>query len=210
MPRDASASPWPRQQRLRNAREAGAIDHGHGFGERDWLLNGAARAASVDDMLRHALLTLVAVAATGAVCAGPAGAQTPTDTPAPGAKPGACRDLVSPTAGFNRRAARKAARHSARRRILRGTARDIGCGMDRVTIAVSRKARGRCRLLTTQRRLSHRTRCARHRWLPARGSTRWSFRLPRRLPKGLYVIRIRALDFAGNASHPGRHRIRLK
>jgi len=161
-------------------------------------------------MLRRALLTLAVVAAAGALCAGPAGAQTPTDTPAPGAKPGACRDLVSPTSGLSRHAARRAARHSARRRILRGTARDIGCGVDRVAIAVSRKAHGRCRLLTAKRRLSHRTRCAHRRWLPARGSTRWSFRLPQRLPKGVYVIRTRAIDFAGNAQRPRRHRLRLR
>ena len=156
--------------------------------------------------MRRSLLPLAAVVAAAVLPASPAHAQAPTDHPAPGAVPGACLDLVSPTSAFTRRAARRA----AHRRILRGTARDIGCGVDRVTIAVARKHRGRCRLLTPRRRLSHRTSCAHRRWLPVRGTTRWSFRLPRRLPNGVYVIRTRAIDFAGNMQPPSRRRIRLR
>jgi hypothetical protein len=92
----------------------------------------------------------------------------------------------------------------------RGTARDIGCGIDRVRIAVARKHRGRCRLLTPRRRLTHRTSCAHRRWLRVRGTTRWSFALPRRLPKGVYIVRTRAIDFAGNVERARHHRIRLR
>jgi hypothetical protein len=31
-------------------------------------------------------------------------------------------------------------------------------------------------------------------WLPARGSSRWSFRLPRRLPQGRYDVYSRAIS----------------
>jgi hypothetical protein len=167
-------------------------------------LRAGAAASSVEHMLRRCLLPLAVAAAATFPAA--ASAQTPTDQPTPGAKPGACLDHVTPSSGFTRRAARRA----AHRRIIRGRARDVGCGVDRVAISVTRKRHGRCRVLTVKRRLSRRTSCAHRRWLPVRGTTRWSFRLPRRLPKGAYVIRTRATDFAGNAQRPRRHRIRLR
>jgi hypothetical protein len=104
----------------------------------------------------------------------------------------------SSTSSFTRRAARRA----THRRLIRGKARDVGCGIDRVLVSVVRNRHGHCRVLTAKRHLSHRTRCSRRRWLRARGTSRWSFRLPRRLPKGAYIIRTRAIDFAGNAQHP--------
>jgi hypothetical protein len=147
-----------------------------------------------------------ALIAAVALTAGPAAAQSPTDNPVPGATPGACMDHTLPTSGFTHRAARRA----GRRRILRGVARDVGCGVDRMTISVKRKQGRRCRNLTPKRRLGRRTSCAHHRWLSAKGTTRWSFRLPRRLPKGTYVVRTRAVDFAGNVQHPRRRRLRLR
>jgi hypothetical protein len=155
--------------------------------------------------LRSPLLATAALLLAG-VAAGPAAAQSPTDHPAPGATPGSCVDTAAPTSTFTRKAARRA----ARKRILRGTAGDIGCGLNRVQIAVSRKKAGKCRLLTPKKKLGHRIRCSRHHWLPVRGTTKWSFRLPKRLPKGAYVIRTRAVDFAGNVQRTHAHRIKLR
>jgi hypothetical protein len=45
--------------------------------------------------------------------------------------------------------------------------------------------------------------------IDARGATRWSFRLPK-LPRGRYVIRTRAVDFAGNVQVPHARRLRLR
>jgi hypothetical protein len=150
---------------------------------------------------------LICLAAAGvavmAITAGPAGA---TDNPVPGVKPGKCIDNVRPTSGFTRKAARRA----GRRHVLRGTARDTGCGIDRVTIAVSRKKGGKCRPLTRKKRLGRRIRCSRHRWLPVRGTTHWSFRLPKRLPAGRYLVQTRAIDFAGNVQRPRTKRLRLR
>jgi hypothetical protein len=157
-------------------------------------------------MPRRSVLPIAAALAAATFAAAPANAQSPTDHPTPGATPGACVDAVSPTSGFTRRAARRA----AHRRRLRGRARDVGCGVERVLISVVRSRHGHCRVLTRKRRLSHRTSCNRRRWLPVRGTTRWSFRLPRRLPSGAYVVRTRAIDFAGNAQRPRRHRLRLR
>jgi hypothetical protein len=147
---------------------------------------------------------LAALLAAAAVTAGPAAAQT--DNPVPGAPPGACRDHSRPTSGFTRRAARRA----GRRRVLRGVARDVGCGLDRVTIAVARKQGKRCRNLTSKGRLGRRTRCTHHRWLSVKGATRWSFRFPHRLHTGVYLVRTRALDFAGNVQRPRLRRLRLR
>jgi hypothetical protein len=141
-----------------------------------------------------------------ALTAGPAAAQSPTDNPVPGATPGACTDNSRPTSGFTRRAARRA----AHRRILRGVAHDRGCGVDRVRISVARKHDRRCRHLTRKGRLGHRTSCSHRRWLPVKGTTRWSFRLPHRLRNGTYIVRTRAVDFAGNIQRSHRRRLRLR
>lgn len=147
----------------------------------------------------------VAVVVAAAFTAGPAAAQTPTDNPVPGVIPGACTDQIRPTSSFTRGAARRAGRH----RILRGVASDVGCGLDRVALSVSRKRGGQCRLLG-KGRLGRPMSCARKHWLVAKGTTHWSFRLPNRLPHGMYVVRTRAVDFAGNVQRPRTRRLRLR
>jgi hypothetical protein len=154
----------------------------------------------------RAFPAFAALIAALALTAGPAAAQSPTDHPAPGAVPGACKDQSRPSSGFTRKAARRA----RSKHVLRGVARDVGCGVDRVMISVAHKQGRRCRNLTTMRRLSRPTKCSRHRWLPVKGATKWSFRFPRRLAKGTYLVRTRAVDFAGNVQHPRAKRLRLR
>jgi hypothetical protein len=158
-------------------------------------------------MFPRSLLLAAACLVVAAFTAGPAAAQT-TETPAPGASPGACTDTARPTSGFTRRQARRAAR--GRRHILRGSASDVGCGLDRVRISVALKRGARCRHLTRRGKLTHRTRCGARRWLAVRGSSHWSFRLPKRLPHGSYLIRTRAIDFSGNRQFERPHRLRLR
>jgi len=156
-------------------------------------------------MYARTLPILAAALVAAAVGAAPAAAQTPTDHPAPGALPGACADQSAPASAFTRRAARRA----RRTRLLRGTATDLGCGLDRVEISVLRRHGKRCRPLTARGRLARRTSCTRLTWLPVRGASRWSFRLPKRLPAGAYRIRTRAFDFAGNVERPHGRRVKL-
>jgi len=146
-----------------------------------------------------ALLVGAAVAATPAYS---------TDIPAPDVLPGECTDQVAPTSKYTSRAARRA----KRTRLLRGTARDVGCGLDRVEISVARKVGKKCRYLARGSKLSRRaTSCGQPaRWLKVRGTSRWSFRFSKRLPKGKYVIRTRATDFAGNKEHVRSHRLGLR
>ena len=148
----------------------------------------------------------VALLVTGALAAGPASAQTPTDNPVPGVQPGACTDTSKPTS----RVTRKAARRAGRNRLLRGTARDTGCGVDRVAVSVQRKSGKRYKTLFGKAPLLRKLRPGRQHWLVARGSTNWSFRLSKRLPKGKYVVRMRAIDFAGNHQKPRVRRLHLR
>jgi hypothetical protein len=148
----------------------------------------------------------VALLVAGALTAGPASAQSPTDNPVPGAQPGACTDATKPTSSFTRNAARRAGRH----RLLRGTARDTGCGVDRVTISVKRKSGKAYKTLFRKSPLLRKLRHRRQHWLIAHGTTRWSFRLSKRLPRGKYVVRTRAIDFAGNVQQPRIGRLRLR
>ncbi len=147
----------------------------------------------------------VALLVAGALTAGPASAQSPTDRPVPGVQPGACIDHVSPTSGITRKAARRAGRS----RLLRGAARDIGCGVDRVAISVQRKHGRAVQTLVAKgrlRKLGH----GRQHWFVVRGTTHWSFRLSKRLPRGTYRVRTRAIDFAGNVERPRVRRLRLR
>jgi len=148
----------------------------------------------------------VALVAAGLATAGPASAQTPTDNPVPGAQPGACTDTAAPTSGFTRKAARKAGRKG----LLRGTARDVGCGLDRVTISVQRKSGKVFKTLFRKSPLLRKLRHGRRHWLPVRGTAHWSFRLSKRLPRGTYLVRTRAIDFAGNVQKPRVKRLRLR
>ena len=150
-------------------------------------------------------LVPAAVIVAAAFTAGPAAAQTPTDNPAPGVPPGACVDRSAPSSSFTRQAARRFRRH----RILRGFAADAGCGLDRVAISVAHKRGSKCRLFG-RGRLGRRMSCARNHWIVAHGTSRWSFRLPKRLPGGVYVVRTRAVDFAGNVQRPRTHRLRVR
>jgi hypothetical protein len=156
-------------------------------------------------MLSRPMPILAVALVAAAVGAAPAGAQAPTDQPAPGAAPGACTDQAAPTSRFTQKSARRA----RRTRVVRGTAADVGCGIDHVTISVNRKSGKRCRPLTTKHRLGRAGSCTKRTWLPVKGSSSWSFKLPKRLSKGTYVIRTRAADFAGNVEKAHGQRVKL-
>jgi hypothetical protein len=156
--------------------------------------------------LRRTILLTACVAATAMFTAAPAGAQGPTENPVPGAQPGKCTDAFKPSSSFTKKAARRA----GKTRLLRGTARDVGCGLNGVQISVQRKHGKKCRNLTSHKRLGRAVRCGKRAWLPVRGTSRWSFRLPKRLAHGRYLVRTRASDFAGNVQSVRVHRLTLR
>jgi hypothetical protein len=157
-------------------------------------------------MFRSALSLTTALIVISSIAVLPAAAQGPTDKPAPGAKPGACGDLFPPTSGFTSRAARSA----RRTHVLRGTASDRGCGLDRVAISVARRVGRRCQNLSGASRLGRKTSCSKLSWLAVKGTTRWSFRLPKRLRHGTYIVRTQAFDFGGNAQRPRAKRLVIR
>jgi hypothetical protein len=157
-------------------------------------------------MLTRTLSLFAASLAAAALVAAPA--QSRTEIPTPNVVPGACTDLSLPTSGFTSRAAKQA----KRTHVLRGTASDIGCGVDRVDVSVARKVGKRCKYLTSSSRFSSRaTSCGRPAaWMTATGATTWSFKLPKKLTRGTYVVRTRATDFAGNVQHLRSRRLGIR
>ncbi len=146
----------------------------------------------------------IALVAAAAIVATPASAQT--DIPAPGVQPGACTDQVAPTSSYTRNAARSALKGRA----LRGVASDEGCGLDRVAVAVNLKKGARCKSLVNKGRLGPAKSCTSVRWNVAKGSTQWSFQMPKHLPAGKYVVRTRAVDFSANKQRPLKRILRVR
>jgi hypothetical protein len=130
--------------------------------------------------------------------------------PDSGLQPGAassalsgCLDRLAP-----RSVVRGHGRLRHRRLVLRGTASDRGCRkrIARVTVTVGKRvARGRCRYLGPNGRLGKRRHCLRGApQLLARGRARWKLRVRARLPRGRYVLLVRAVDTAGNVEKARR------
>jgi hypothetical protein len=120
--------------------------------------------------------------------------------------PRGCVDRRAPQSKFSARATR---RHAI---AVRGTARDSGCAhkVARVTVAIARRAGGaRCQYLLASGLLGPRGKCRRAVYVTTRGTAKWSF-TSRRLPAGVYLIRSRAIDAAGNVEHKQRLKGRLR
>jgi hypothetical protein len=110
--------------------------------------------------------------------------------------PHRCVDHLRPTSKLRR--GRRGVRHRHRRLRLRGTARDRGCShLRRVQVSIALHKHHRCRFVKRSGRLGKRRRCARARWVTVHGRRSWHLRT-RRLRRGRYTIRTRAIDRAGN------------
>jgi alpha-glucosidase (family GH31 glycosyl hydrolase) len=123
---------------------------------------------------------------------------------------GPCADRVAPVSRIERR------RLGASRTLVDagGRASDRGCLQDgkrrpgrvrRVDVSIARIVRGRCRFVDSTGRVQRAPRsCRRPILLPARGTARWRFRRRVGLDPGLYRLRVRAVDAAGNKERPAR------
>jgi dienelactone hydrolase len=131
-----------------------------------------------------------------------------------GDSPGACRDRLPPRA----RVARHGVKRSHGRLVVRGRASDRGCKgsgslrsrrgvVARVGVSVARVHGHRCRFLKRKGGFTSARKCRRAIFLPARGTKKWRLRT-RKLPRGRYHVRARAIDGAGNRS-PGRRYVRF-
>ena len=111
-----------------------------------------------------------------------------------------CRDRVAPASTFT-----KSKSHLTRRgATLRGTSSDKGCGPNRagalsaVKVSIGRAIGKRCRFLKANGRFGKLTSCRRTVYLPAKGTTRWTFTKKVRLPRGSYKVYVRGIDAAAN------------
>jgi hypothetical protein len=147
----------------------------------------------------------------------PCSAALATDSPAPAPLQPApsvvslqsvlnkCTDTTRPTSGFGPRSVRSA----RKTKVLRGTAGDVGCGVAMVTVSILRAHGKGCQPVTAKGRLGHTGPCRARRFVVASGTTRWRLALPKHLPRGTYVIRTRAIDFAGNVQPLRTRRVKL-
>jgi hypothetical protein len=134
----------------------------------------------------------------------PAAAVTP---PAPGAGgPGgggpaasACSDRSPPAASLLK--GKQGVRVKRGKLSLHGRASDTGCATSavaRVEVAISRAAGSKCRFVDRSGKLTKARKCSRPVFLRAKGAREWSLSTARKLPRGTYTIRVRAVDAAGN------------
>jgi hypothetical protein len=77
-------------------------------------------------------------------------------------------------------------------------------------VAIAQRAGGgHCRYLLSSGKLGARGKCRRAVYVTTRGTTKWSF-TSRPLPRGVYLVRSRAIDAAGNVERKQRLEGRLR
>lgn len=126
---------------------------------------------------------------------------TTTSPPPP---PPTCVDRTPPRSRFRGRG-----RITRRGITVRGRTSDTGCGgrVASVSVAVGRVVRGgRCRFLQPSGSFSAPRSCLRTSYLPARGTTSWTFSKRVRLPRGHYSVWARGRDAAGNVERKDQRR----
>jgi hypothetical protein len=134
-------------------------------------------------------------------------------TPKPGSG-GQCRDRRAPSTtlkppGLNR---------TSRVIRLRGRSSDRGCAatktlsmrkgrVETVMVSIAKVRRHGCRFVSAKGRIEKERSCKRATLLPAKGTTRWSFRLRvHSLPAGNYRAVARAVDASQNKEKPSKSR----
>jgi hypothetical protein len=85
-------------------------------------------------------------------------------------------------------------------RTLRGTVSADPSGIKSVRLSILRKRRGRCWAFDGETERFERHRCGGSRSFRIGDRAEWSYLLPARLPRGRYIIRVAAIDRAGNDS----------
>jgi hypothetical protein len=115
-----------------------------------------------------------------------------------------CADNTRPSSTLS-----TGSRSSKRSRTLRGSAGDKGCGVAMVTVSILRVHGKGCQPITRSGRFGHTGRCTAGRYVLASGTANWRLALPKKLPKGTYVVRVRAIDFAGNVQQARAQRVKL-
>lgn len=142
-----------------------------------------------------------------------------TGSPLAATPTGTCVDQRRPTATVRTATLRTRVGGAV---MLRGTAADAGCtatatkkarkgSVVRVQASVSRKVGTQCRYLTNGGRLTRKMRCGLPLSVIARGKTTWRLGgKATKLPKGVYTVKVQAIDRAGNLSRPTARTLRVR
>jgi hypothetical protein len=93
---------------------------------------------------------------------------------------------------------RSGARYRRGPRLLRGTANDDQSGVSVVKLALRRRARGRCSWWSGRRERFVQGICRKASFFEVGNDPRWSYLMPRSLPRGSYRLDVTATDRAGN------------
>lgn len=132
------------------------------------------------------------ITATGATVSG-AGGGTPA--PAPGEPVPAPAPAPAPAADETPDA--RIGKIARRPKSFKGTATDDK-GVAEVEVAVQRRKGRKCTQMTAKGKFVKQAKCdAPTTWLTARGTTKWTFKLRKKLKKGRYTLFARATDSAG-------------
>jgi hypothetical protein len=127
-----------------------------------------------------------------------------------------CADNSPPVTTYRRGGAIHARRRTF---VLRGRARDRGCGghVQRVQAALAKRTVGprlsrrttkSCRFVRANGQLTKSRSCSRRVWLRARGTSAWKLTIHRRLPRGYYKVWARGIDRAFHTEHVTRRNTR--
>jgi hypothetical protein len=110
---------------------------------------------------------------------------------------GEARDSTAPRARIS--SPRDGARYRRGPRLLRGTATDDATGVGAVKLALRRQVRGRnCRWWSGRRERFVGSHCRKVFFFAIGSDSSWSYLLPRALPRGRYVLDVKAFDRVRN------------
>jgi hypothetical protein len=140
-------------------------------------------------MIRSSTLTVCVAPATGGDCGLPAqlGSQQNAGT----------ADRVAPSARI--KGPRNGKRYARGPRLLRGTASDSQSGVRTVQLSLRRRAGRRCSQWSARSERFVGKSCRKKAFFDAGAGPNWSYLLPDPLPRGRYVLDVKAVDRVGNS-----------
>jgi len=140
----------------------------------------------------HGKATLTPAGGAAAPSSGGSATPAPSGTPAPGATP-----TPPPATAADQTPDAKIRRIAKKPKSFGGTASDDK-GVRKVEIALQLKRGSKCKQLTRGGTFAKQAKCdAPTKFLAAKGTTKWSFKLRRKLKRGGYTLFARATDSAG-------------
>jgi hypothetical protein len=145
--------------------------------------------ADAPNMIRSSTLTVCVASATGGDCGLPVqlGSQQNAATV----------DRVAPSARI--KGPRNGKRYVRGPRLLRGTASDGQSGVRTVQLSLRRRAGRRCSQWSARSERFVGKSCRKKAFFDAGAGPNWSYLLPDPLPRGRYVVDVKAVDRAGNS-----------